>query len=192
MEFCLAGLLLLACLSLAAAGPGSLEFIQEELEFKLDQDWFKVNGNYWFSNNTGNVVIRQLFFPIPADSLNAPAERVKLKLKDPLPGQKVKILSVSQQGFWFELSLPAQTIAECHISYRQKLKGNSARYVLRSTQSWGKPLELAKYTLITSNKLQVLKLTLSDPEISVRGGRRCFRWEYQNYLPDTDFEVEFR
>lgn len=184
-------LILAGSLSLIAIGTNGLEFIQEDLEFRLDGKIFKLTGDYWFCNNTDKDITQQLFFPIPADSLNAPAEKAKLKLIKPLPGQKVKLLSVGKQGFWFEVSLPAKTIAICQISYRQKLYGKSAKYVLMSTHSWGKPLEYAKYTLITPSALQVTNLSLSEPEVHLQKGKRYYRWEYLNFLPQADFTVEF-
>jgi len=184
-------LLLACCCSLAAIGPNFLEFIQEDLVFRLDGKTLELDGDYWFCNNTQEDITQQLYFPIPSDSMNAPAEKIRLVMTDPMPGQTAKIISVNKHGFWFEVSLPTQTIAVCQISYQQKLQGNSARYVLMSTHSWGKPLEWVKYTLITTKKLQIDKLPLPDPLIKVKGRKRIYQWELTNFMPEDDFIVEF-
>ncbi len=192
MKLLLSSLFTLVCLGLMAIGSGSLNFFQEDLEFRLDGKTFRLSGDYWFCNNTDRDVVQQLYFPIPSDSLALPADKIKLKLIDPLKGQKARLLSVNSQGFWFEVSLPAQTIAICHIAYRQRLYGNVARYVLMSTHSWGKPLEYAKYTLITSRRMQLQHLSLEEPVTCVKGGKRYYRWEILNFMPEADFRVDFR
>jgi hypothetical protein len=182
----------LICLCLGAVRQNGLEFIQEDLVFKLNPGLWQVSGDYWFCNNTEEHITQQLYFPIPADSLNAAAEQIKLKLVKPLAGQQGRILSVTPQGFWFEVSLPAKTLANCHLSYRQKLSGKTASYVLLSTQSWGRPLEIASYTLITPKKLSLTKITLDNPAIKEKGCKRYYSWDFTNYLPAHDFSVEFR
>jgi hypothetical protein len=191
LKYPLTCLVLLTCLSLAAIGSGSLDFFQEDLEFRLDGRTFRLSGDYWFCNNTHEDITRQLYFPILSDSLAAPADKIRLKLVKPLRGQKAKLLSTGKQGFWFEVSLPAQTIAICHIAYRQRLYGNTARYVLMSTHSWGKPLEYAKYTLIIPSGLKVENLSLPSPAVHLVKGKSHYRWEYLNFLPQADFSVQF-
>jgi len=176
---------------LFAIGSNFLEFIQEDLVFTLDGKTFELKGDYWFCNNTEEDITQQLFFPIPSDSLNLPAEKVTLQAVKPLPEQKVRLIDVTKQGFWFEVSLPAKTILVCKISYKQKITGKTATYVLRSTQSWGKPLEHARYTLVTRNKLRKTYPPLQDAAVKHKIFTKHYIWEYTNFMPEADFRIQF-
>lgn len=170
---------------------GSLDFTGESLVFKLSANEFKVSGDYRFSNYSSEDVTQTIYFPIPTDSTAHPATKIKIKLLKPLPGQNCKLMAINPHGFWFELTLPAKTIAVCHISYRQKLRGNSAKYVLMSTQSWGKPLEDVKYVFYACKNIKLKSISLPDPVVKTGIFSKKYTWEYKNYSPEQDFIVEF-
>ena len=169
-----------------------LEFSSEDLQFTLYGDTWKVRGNYVFSNYSTEDITQQIYFPIPADSTISAAQDLMISIKKPLEGQKCKMLAVKPEGFWFELSLPAQTITTCQIAYRQRLRGKLAKYILLTANSWGKPLEKAKYTLYVSNKLRIKKPPLPNPIIKQGWFHIKYTWEFTNYIPTCDFIVENR
>lgn len=182
--------ILLLILAQQAYSAATLEFTSEDLVFSLYGNVWKLKGDYVFSNYSTDVVTQQIYFPIPVDSTSSGAQDVTLSLVKSLPGQSCKIMSVKPEGFWFELVLPAKTIATCKISYWQQLRGTKAKYILLTANSWGKPLEKAKYTLYVSNKIRVKKLSLPDPVFKQRWFSVRYIWEYSNFSPQTDFIVE--
>jgi hypothetical protein len=168
-----------------------VDFTQEDLSFTLSKVLFTLDGDYMFSNYSPEDIVQNIYFPIPADEKTLPAQNITMNVIKPLPGQKVKIMSISPQGFWFELTLPAQTIAVCKIKYEQKLLGKSAKYILLTANSWGKPLEYAKYRLSVSKHVKMTKMPLDNPVVKKGLFHNKYGWEYNNYVPDKDFIVEF-
>jgi len=193
MRYLLIPIFLLISISIMAGNSNyRVDFTQEDLSFTLSEGLFKLDGDYMFSNYSPEDITQNIYFPIPADEKSLPADHITMEVIKPLAGQKVKITSVNPQGFWFELTLPAQTIAVCKIKYEQKLLGKSAKYILLTANSWGKPLEYAKYTLNVSNKMNLVKPPLDNPVITKRLFGKQYKWEYTNYSPDKDFIVEFK
>ncbi len=192
MKYLIISLLLICCLGLYANDFNRLSFTQENLTFRLGKKIWKVDGDYWFTNATDKPVTQKMYFPIPEDTYIMPAEEIELKLKKPLKGQSCKMLSVSEKGFWFEVTLPAKTIAVCNIKYQQKLLGWVAKYVLLTANSWGSPLEYAKYTLIMPSSFKAAKLSHRNAKVKQKWNKLYYTWEYTNYQPKTDFEVEFK
>jgi len=120
-----------------------------------------------------------------------PAQDISIRIIKPLAGQNCTIININPKGFWFELTLPAQTIAVCKIKYKQKLIGKKAHYILLTANSWGKPLEYASYTLFTPKKLKITSMPLDAPIRHNSLFNRIYQWDYINYAPDRDFIVEF-
>ena len=58
---------------------------------------------------------------------------------------KAAILRVKLNPFAFETY---------YIGYTQKLKSNHAKYILLTTQKWGKPFDIANYKLYAPISLQ--------------------------------------
>lgn len=168
-----------------------LDFTEENLEFELSDGKWKLDGDYMFSNYSPEDITQNIYFPIPADSSALPAYDVSIKIIKPLKGQKCKLLNINPKGFWFELTMPAQTIAVCKIKYKQKLIGNRAHYILLTANSWGKPLEYANYTLNVPNKLRLKAMPLDNPIVKKGMFHKKYVWEYTNFSPDKDFIVEF-
>lgn len=191
MKYFLLVIIILFSLSLLAQGSGRLSFMQEDLNFKLTQHTFTVDGIYWFSNESNETIKQALFYPYPQDDYLGRAEFLALKLIQPLKGQVVNKRSESDKGFWFEVTLPAQTIMECRIAYKQKLKANKAKYIVFTTISWGRPLEQAKFTLKVPHGLKITTLSLADYGIKHKLLHDVYRWELKNFRPEADFIVEF-
>jgi hypothetical protein len=178
-------------MSLMSQGKARLSFMQEDLDFKLSRHTFTVDGSYWFSNDSDDAIKQALFYPYPQDDFLGKSEFLKLELINPPSGQSVKKLSESDKGFWFEVTLPAKTIMECRIAYRQKLKANKAKYIIMTTKSWGKPLELAVFKLKVPRGLKITKLPLDNPSVKSTWFHTTYSWERKNFWPEADFIVEF-
>ncbi len=190
LVFCL--FLLLCICSQAFCSEYRLDFTGEELTFSLGSKLWQLDGDYLFSNYSPEEIKQTIYFPIPTDTTAMPAHDVSIKVIKPLKGQICKMLSVTPKGFWFELTLPAQTIAVCKIKYKQRLLGKRANYILLTANSWGKPLEYAKYTLNVPNKIEIVSMSLDEPIVRKGLFLHQYQWDYINYAPDKDFIVEFK
>lgn len=94
-----------------------------------------------------------------------------------------------EKGATFKIEIKPEETSKFRISYRQKLLGNRAEYILTTTQSWGRPLEQANYTLIIPNKLSIDSLSYTPDSFETKRDRIIFFWEKENFMPDRNFII---
>jgi hypothetical protein len=83
--------------------------------------------------------------------------------------------------------LPKDTV-DVNIFYRQKISTVN-KYIITSTQSWGKPLETAVYTLTTDKNLKIKSFTYVPDSIRDTVNKRLYIWKKQHFMPKIDFEI---
>ena len=98
------------------------------------------------------------------------------------------MLNQAKKGFTFLLSLPALSFCSLHLDYTQTLKSNYAKYIITTTNSWGRPLPYAKYTLHPGINVQIRSLPFSVQK--QEGGN--YIWEFFDFAPEKEFEVTFQ
>lgn len=165
----------------------NIRFYKEDIVFQLTRDTFEVSGDYFFKNDTAADVNKSIFYPIYTDSLIATFESVFVY--DNQLNQFIKFTK-NNAGIFFNITIPAYGSTKIKISYKQKHYGNYAIYILTSTKSWGKPLELANYSLI-SNNLKIKTFTLKpDKEINF-SNKDIYIWSRKEFYPENDFLIEY-
>ena len=82
---------------------------------------------------------------------------------------------------------PKDTV-DVNIFYRQKISSVN-KYIIVSTQSWGKPLETAVYTLTTDKKLKIKSFSYTPDSIKEVNDKRLYFWKKQQFMPTIDFEI---
>jgi len=165
----------------------ALSFEAEELDFYLESDLWEMDGLFHFANYDSLSTKELIYFPVPSDSLCLPAKIQTLAIQDS-NGAEVTMLNQSKNGFTFLLSLPALSFCSLHINYTQALKSNYAKYIITTSNSWGRPLPYAKYTLHPGIKVQISSL----PFPLQKQEERNYIWEFYDFTPDKEFEVTFQ
>jgi hypothetical protein len=165
----------------------ALSFEAEELDFYLENDLWEMDGLFHFANYDSLSTRELIYFPVPSDSLCLPAKIKTLAIQDN-SGAEVTPLKQTKDGFTFFLSLPALSFCSLHINYTQALKSNYAKYIITTSNSWGRPLPYAKYTLHPGIKVQISSL----PFPLQKQEERNYIWEFYDFTPDKEFEVTFQ
>ena len=176
-------LLLLAEIMMLSA----LTFEAEELNFYLENDLWEMDGLFHFANYDSLSTHKLIFFPVPSDSLCLPPKIKAIAIQDS-NGAEVTMLNQAKKGFTFLLSLPALSFCSLHLDYTQTLKSNYAKYIITTTNSWGRPLPYAKYTLHPGINVQIRSLPFS---VQKQEGRN-YIWEFFDFAPEKEFEVTFQ
>ncbi len=83
--------------------------------------------------------------------------------------------------------MPARHFCSLRIAYRQTLRGNTAKYIISTANSWGKPLVYASYGLRVADGITVTKLPF-PPQASYGSE---YEWMFENFSPVSEFELEF-
>ncbi len=176
-------LLLLAEIMMLSA----LTFEAEELNFYLENDLWEMDGLFHFANYDSLSAKELIFFPVPSDSFCLPPKIKALSVQDDKEGA-VTLLNQDKNGFTFLLSLPALSFCSLHLDYTQTLKSNYAKYIITTTNSWGRPLPYAKYTLHPGINVQIRSLPFP---VQKQEGRN-YIWEFYDFAPEKEFEVIFQ
>ena len=169
----------LSMLSFHLFGQRGVSFIEEYIDFSVGKSGFETNGIYVFTNNRDSEIRQEIQFPfaLGIDSIEI------LRVYDFSSNKNIPYRSLNK-SISFPLEMQPFDTVYINIAYTQTLLKNNV-YILRSTQTWGKPLQKAQYTLTVYDSLPVE--TISYPPDSQKDN--VYYWEKYNFLPSKDFEV---
>lgn len=189
--------LLLILLPVFLAANGGPNFEGERLEFRLeriaeesDTLLWSVSGDFYFSNLSQEPLSRLIWFPVPSSDSIGVAEDVFVSIPETADSMSVELIRQTPQGFSFRLDLPERSFAGVRISYRQRISGSEARYVLLTTNAWGRPLPSSEIALRLEPGLELAELPFPNPAISHDGS--SYHWSFLNFVPEKDFILHFR
>jgi hypothetical protein len=163
----------------------NIEFYREDLTFTLTKSHLTVDGNYFFRNDTDKSGSYLLYYPYPGDSIMGYVDSTFALDSN----NKLCKVSERKDGMTFSVKIAAHDTTVCRIGYRQSLNGHSARYILTTTQSWGKPFKEVSYSVISN--LKHLKFNYKPDSIQKKGRGKMYRWHKTNFMPDKDFIIYF-
>jgi hypothetical protein len=161
------------------AAQHNLQFIGEQIDFTLNATWFSTNGIYVFVNNTDHEVEQAILFPFSAH-----ADSVQVKRVYNLTYNTFISFQQQDHNIVFRLTiLPTDTI-KLNLAYSQKTENENA-YILRSTQTWGKPLQKAVYSLSYDDSVIIDSVSLMPDSIV----GHVYYWTKMDFYPKDDFTV---
>lgn len=181
--------LTLLLLSAPAPAESPLRFDSERIRLAIRGDTLRVEGLYRFLGRLGGRRVT-LFYPYPADSLLGRAWMESLDIR---PGQGESwapaafVESKRGEGAGWRLDPPGGERFELLAVYRQLLLDRHARYIVTSTQAWGRPLRHARFEL---NLPHGAALTRSSYPFTW-GEDGLWVYEAENFLPEEDIVVEW-
>lgn len=187
--------LLWAALGLDAQSAG-FNFEGEKLDFHLRPDaetgeliW-ELDGVYWFSNLSEKPLSQVIAYPVPSDSLCSEVQDLSLRIVSYGDSSSVKLLNQWPQGFSFRLEAPQRRLVALRIGYHQRLQGKTARYVLMTTNSWGRALPLSEISLRVDKSLAVKSISLPGYQLESFEEDALFAWSLSDFVAETDLIVE--
>ena len=169
--------------------PLDLQFFREDLNFEIKDEYFYVDGIYYFRNLKDKEIKKILFYPFPVDTLYGEVDSIRAinVLSDSID----TIIRRNEKGAFFTLEIEPDTTVKYRISYCQKLLGNKAEYILVTTQSWGRPFEQVNYTLTFPKELILDSLSYMPDSLKDIGNKYIFYWYKENFMPDRNFKIHF-
>jgi hypothetical protein len=160
-----------------------ISFFEEHIDFTLDNTYFTINGIYSFHNSANKEVSQPIIFPF-ADKASTIDS---IRITNLSSGRKIKFDRLdSSVSFNFMLQ-PNDTV-DLNIFYRQKM-ADINKYIITSTQSWGKPLEIAVYSLTTANDLKIKSFSYAPDSVRVSKNKKIYYWNKHQFMPKFEFEI---
>lgn len=160
-----------------------VSFFEEHIDFTLEAGYFVINGIYSFHNDAERDVNQQIVFPFADKTATIDSIRiVNLSTVSEIPFKRL------ENSVFFHFTVPPKDTVDVNIFYRQKISTIN-KYIITSTQSWGKPLEKAVYTLTTDKNFKIKSFTYVPDSIGKIGIKQLYFWKKQNFMPKLDFEI---
>lgn len=184
--------LFILSLFLACSFPGfpqQIQFFGEDLHFKYSRELFEVEGLYYFRNLTGKEVRQVLFYPFPDTEKYGDISYISVHPENDTTSM---LATQSEKGSLFKLLIPPEGEVAYHIAYGQKVKNGNAKYIITTTQQWAQPFEFARYDLTFPDTLAIRSVSIPPDTISNDNGSIVYRWEREDFMPEKDFEFNFR
>ena len=133
-----------------------------------------------------------LFYPFPHDSLMGGARMVSLLMRvgsgAPAPARWEE-LRESGVRWWFP-ACSGDTVTVESI-YRQKIATEYARYIVTTTQAWGRPLRRASFEIRLPPG--AIPLEFSFPfEQHGTASETSYTYEARDFFPDRDIVVRWK
>ena len=121
-------------------------------------------------------------YPFPIDEYHKYPELIEVKGKN---FEKVK------DGVMFFMSLRPSQEETLEVVYRQKLKDEKARYILKTTKKWNRPLQRADFYIEFPESLN-FKVNYEPDSIKKSGRKRVIYIHRENFMPEEDLWMEWK
>lgn len=162
-------------------------FVGECVSIELSQAGFTVQAEYQF-RLAADATALVFQYPFPVDSSLGEPELLEASISG---ASGWRALHVSPgDGCWRWIAEPSDT-GQCaiRVAYRQATTSGRARYVLTSTQIWGRTIDHARLEVrIPRNRR--CRIVPALPLISHDGEQTVYRGEFLRFLPQGDLLVE--
>jgi hypothetical protein len=163
------------------------EFYKEHIIFRIDHNYFYVNGEYYLRMTDTSAHPISLFYPFPTDSIYSKPDSILI-----LNVNKNKFIHnyrTLKTGILFSVDLDSVTLLM--ISYRQHLSAQTARYILTTTQEWGKPLDEVSYELITPEEMKIDSFSYPPDNQQKIDSQIFYFWQKEYFWPENDMIFRF-
>ena len=179
----LIGFLILLSLPAYLKAQNPVSFFEEHIDFKLDSNFFSVNGIYSFYNNSSEIVTRLIRFPFAVNRMSVDSIKI-LNLNS----QKLLRYNLMEDAVSFNLTVLPKDTLDINIFYRQKTSSKNT-YILTTTQIWGNPLDKAVYTLTASKGMAINSFSYIPDSVKLVDNNRLYKWEKHHFSPKIDFDI---
>jgi hypothetical protein len=176
-------LVFILCSSISGRTQNVISFFEEHIDFTLDKNYFSINGIYTFSNTSEKFINQQIIFPFADETSQIDSIRIiNLNTLRMIEFKRMK------NAISFSFPIQAGDTVDLNIYYRQKTAERN-KYIITSTQLWGKPLEKAIYTLTSDSTLKINSFSFTPDSSKAIAGKKLYVWEKYDFMPEIDFEI---
>jgi hypothetical protein len=173
------------------AGQRPVDFFAEEVTLAVDDSFATVTGIYYFRNNTARDWKFPIVFPFHVDSVSLFPEFIGGRLISPDTGMLKVRIQRDQDVAVIEIPLTSKGVSAWSLTFCQRILSPCARYILKSTQSWGRPLDEAGYKFIAPIWFENVQAWPEPDSVVTRGNKKEFFAHRINFMPEHDMEISW-
>jgi hypothetical protein len=164
-----------------------VEFTSENVSINLHPDSVQVEGIYTFSNlhNQENKV--KISYPFVINEFIGAPTSITVQTDN---GQTLEY-KLQDDAIQFELVVPPQSSRNLSISFTQPCYDGGFTYVLTTTQSWGKPLVSAVFTVNVDNTISEFQSNYTLEQVDKTDAFTSYSYQTENFNPDQDMQFSW-
>ena len=165
----------------------SLQFYREDIVFKINNDVVLTDAVYHFCNVGEKDIHTQLFYPFPDSTM----ELIDTIIINDMKSKEIIPYREGHSGVYFGITVNAYGQASYRVFFRQRLEEQKYKYILTSTESWGRALEFANFELQILENLKIDSISYPPDTSFMKDNIRYYFWNKKDFMPAKDFEVIF-
>jgi hypothetical protein len=164
-----------------------LQFYREDIVFKVNEEVAVTDACYHFCNIGEKDIRTALFYPFPENTMMLVDSLIitDLKTNQVIPYREGK------SGVFFGIFVSAYGQSAYRVYFRQQLAEKKFKYILTSTENWGRSLEFANFELQVPVYLSIDSLSYPPDTSFIKNEIQFYQWKKKDMMPDRDFVVEF-
>lgn len=164
---------------------GELRFYAENIEVTLcPPDTVAVSGEYFFTSSDSTPCKQRVTYPFPADPGAEPPCLTSVKQHRSV--QEIPFNRI-ENGISFGVDVPANDTVAITVMYRQRFTNKTGRYILTTTDAWGRPLSNSTYFLRVPVTTNLDYLSYECDTVYTAGAYRVYSFFKKKFMPERDF-----
>jgi hypothetical protein len=165
----------------------ALQFYREDIVFKVNENVAETDAIYQFCNVSEKDIQTPLFYPFPENTMDLVDSIVIRDMKT----NEIIQYKEGKSGIFFDISVKAYGQATCRVYFRQQVAEKKFRYILTSTESWGRALDFANFELQVPEYIKIDSLSYPPDTSFIKDNLQYYYWKIKDFMPRKDFEVFF-
>ena len=164
------------------------DFYRENINITVKDYIADVEGYYYFFNNSVDDTKIALAYPFPInEELKFPSALYVFDNthKNELPYRK------REKSISFPVPISALDSTIVLINYTQECTNNYFEYIITSTKYWGKPLELAEFTIEIDSSLKLISHSYDFDSTYQKKDKSYYYFKRENFFPDENIYLSW-
>jgi hypothetical protein len=164
------------------------DFYRENIIINVEDSITEVEGYYYLFNNSVDDTKIVLAYPFPVnENLKFP---YVVSVFDKTHKNKISYRK-RKKSISFPVSISALDSTIVLINYTQKCANKNFEYILTSTKYWGKPLELAEFTIEIDNNLKLISHSYEFDTTYQEKDKTYYYFKRENFFPDKNIYLRW-
>jgi hypothetical protein len=164
------------------------DFYRENINITINDSTAEVEGYYYLFNNNVDDIKIALAYPFPVnEGLKFPSV---ISVFDNTAKNNIAYKK-RKKSISFPVSISALDSTIILINYIQKCPSGFFEYILTSTRLWGKPLELAEFTIKIDSNLKLLSHSYNFDSTYQKKDKTHYYFKKENFLPNENIYIRW-
>ena len=165
-----------------------VRFDLERIEVRIESRQIHVTGLYRYSNSSWAPSVLTMKVPFPVDADHPEPKGFSLSQSDERGHAIAEIVPAVRGGdVSFRQVFRPRESKWVRLDYVQQTRVDTARYILTTTQAWGRPITRADFVLYLPRDLNLASSSYPLRESATEGREKFFTFSRTDFYPDRDW-----